>query len=77
MTLQTLKDTVVAELRRVTTWVNATLVAMLPFSADIMNAVNTNLPNLAPYLPENIYKAVGFAAVVYNMAASVRRTHRE
>jgi hypothetical protein len=77
MTFQELKDTIRIELRRITTWVNAALVAALPFSAEIMDAVNTNLPSLAPYLPENIYKAVGFAAVVYNMAASINRTHRQ
>jgi hypothetical protein len=77
MTIKSLSGTLSAELSRVTTWINAALIAALPFSSEIMDAVNANLPSLAPYLPENIYKAVGLAAVLFNMAASIKRAHRQ
>lgn len=74
MTFTSLKAAVLTELRRVTTWVNTALCAALPFAENIMTAVNTQLPELAPYLPENVYKAVGLAAVLFNIYSNVRRT---
>jgi hypothetical protein len=40
-----------------------------------MQGVNDYLPSLAPYLPPNVYKAVGFAVVVFNMAQAMKRAH--
>lgn len=54
-------------------WFNAVLLGIFPFTDQIMQAVNDYLPSLAPYLPENVYKWVGFAVVVANI---VRAAHR-
>lgn len=69
-----LKDTLRAELRALRTWVSAAMIAALPFTSDIMSAVNANLPGLAPYLPETVYKMLGFGAVLFNIVTSVRAT---
>jgi hypothetical protein len=56
-------------------WFNAALLVAFPFTAEIMQGVNDYLPSLAPYLPPNVYKAVGFAVVVFNMAQAMKRAH--
>lgn len=50
-----------------TVWLNATLLAMYPFADQIIAGVHDNLPDLAPYLPSNVFRAVGLALVVYNI----------
>ena len=65
-----------AALRSAGVWFNAVLLAALPFTDAILSAVRDNLPDLAPYLPPNIYKAVGFAVVVFNLARAAQRAHR-
>jgi hypothetical protein len=65
-----------AWLRSAGVWFNALLLAAFPFTDQIVQAVNDNLPGLAPYLPPNVYKAVGFAVVVFNMVRTMQRAHR-
>lgn len=55
-----------------TVWMNATLLAMYPFADQIIAGVHDNLPDLAPYLPANIFRAVGLALVVYNIVHGAR-----
>jgi hypothetical protein len=62
-----------AALRSAGVWFNAVLLAALPFTDAILGAVHDNLPDLAPYLPPNIYKAVGCAVVVFNLIRSAQR----
>lgn len=76
MTVKNLKARFVAALHSAGVWFNAVLLAALPFTDAILGAVRDNLPDLAPYLPPNIYKAVGFAVVVFNMARAAQRAHQ-
>ena len=57
-------------------WFNAVLLAAFPFTDQIISAVNDNLPALAPYLPPNVYKVVGFAVVVFNLVRSAQRARK-
>jgi len=62
-------------LRSAGVWFNAVLLAAFPFTDQIIDAVADNLPTLAPYLPPNVYKAVGVAVVVFNLVRSAQRAH--
>jgi hypothetical protein len=53
-------------------WLNATLLAMYPFADQIIAGVHDHLPELAPYLPANVFRAVGLALVVYNIVHGAR-----
>ena len=64
-----------AWLRSAGVWLNAALLIAFPFTAEIVQAVADNLPALAPYLPPNVYKAVGVAVVVFNLVRSAQRAH--
>lgn len=70
------KDRVVAWARSAGVWFNAVLLSAFPFTDQIMQAVNDNLPGLAQYLPPNIYKVVGAAVVVFGLIRSMQRAHR-
>lgn len=72
-----LRTTLRAELRKVSTWVCAGLLAALPYADDIMLAVAEHMPALQPYLPENIYKAMGAAVVAANILRSVYTSHKQ
>lgn len=69
-------DTLRAESRKFFTWFYATLLAILTYADSIVLAVNTHLPTLAQYLPENIYKTVGFVLVLINIVRSALREHK-
>lgn len=73
--MKNLKEKLKAWLRSAGVWFNAALLVAFPFTAEIMQCVNDYLPSLAPYLPPNVYKAVGFAVVVFNMVQAMRRAH--
>jgi hypothetical protein len=73
--MKNLKEKLATWLRSAGVWFNAALLFAFPFTAEIMQGVNDYLPSLAPYLPPNVYKAVGFAVVVFNMAQAMRRAH--
>jgi hypothetical protein len=62
-----------AWLRSAGVWLNAVLLAAFPFTDQIIQAVTDNLPSLAPYLPPDVYKAVGVAVVVFNLVRSAQR----
>jgi hypothetical protein len=62
-----------AWLRSAGVWLNAALLATFPFTDQIIQAVPDSLPTLAPYLPPNVYKAVGLAVVVFNLVRSAQR----
>lgn len=53
--------------------VNAALLAAFPFADQIMLTLNDALPELAPYLPANVYKWVGLAVVLANIVRATRR----
>ena len=55
-----------------TVWLNATLLALYPFADQIVTGIHDNLPDLAPYLPANVFRAVGLALVVYNIVHGAR-----
>ena len=58
--------------RSFTVWLNALLLAVYPFSDSIIAGVRDNLPDLAPYLPANVFRAVGLALVIYNIVHGAR-----
>jgi hypothetical protein len=68
----TLLDHIRAARKSFTVWLNATLLALYPFADQIIAGVRTNLPDLAQYLPANVFRAVGLALVVYNIVHAAR-----
>jgi hypothetical protein len=72
----TIKDRINAALRSAGVWFNAALLSALPFTEQIVQGVNDYLPSFAPYLPTNVYKAVGCAVVTFNMVRSMQRAHQ-
>ena len=65
-------DHIRAARKSFTVWLNAILLAAYPFADSIITAVHDNLPDLAQYLPANVFKAVGLALVVYNIVHASR-----
>lgn len=63
-----IKDRITAALRSVGVWTNALLLAAFPFTDQIMQGMNDNLPGLSAYLPPNVYKWVGLIVVMANIA---------
>jgi hypothetical protein len=76
MKISDIKEAVKAEARKVLTQAKLALLIALPFAADIKAAVAQQLPALQPYLPDNIYKAMGAAVVITSIVLSVASTHR-
>lgn len=46
---------------------NAVLLVLYPFADQIISGVHDHLPEMASYLPANVFRAVGLALVVYNI----------
>ena len=65
-------DHIRAARKSFTVWLNATLLAMYPFADQIILGVHDHLPDLAPYLPGNVFRAVGLALVIYNIVHGAR-----
>lgn len=59
-------------LRSVTVWVNGMLLAAWPFADQIIQGVRDNLPALQPYLPEDVFRNVGLAVVIFNIYQRAR-----
>ena len=62
-----LLDHIRASIRSFNVWLNATLLALYPFADSIIDGIHDHLPDLAPYLPANVFRAVGLALVIYNI----------
>lgn len=58
--------------RSFTVWLNALLLIAYPFADAIIAALRDNLSDLAPYLPANVFRAVGLALVIYNIVHGAR-----
>jgi hypothetical protein len=71
-----IKDRISAWWRSAGDWFNAVLFVAFPFADQIMQGVNDYLPNLAPYLPANVYKWVGLAVVVANIVRAAQRVRQ-
>lgn len=71
-----MKSRIQAWIRSAGVWLNALLLVAFPYTDQIVQAINDNLPGLAPYLPPNVYKGVGFAVVVFNLVRSAQRAHK-
>jgi hypothetical protein len=71
-----IKERIASWLRSAGVWFNAALLAAFPFAGEIMQGVNDYLPSLAPYLPPNVYKVVGFLVVVFNMVRAMQHAHK-
>lgn len=59
--------------RKFVIWCNAMLLTALSFASDIAQVLNTYLPSLTPYLPADVHKWVGLAAVVLNIVHALYR----
>lgn len=68
----TVLDHIRAARKSINVWLNAVLLAAYPFADSIVAGVRDNLPDLAPYLPANVFRAVGLALVVYNIVHGAR-----
>lgn len=60
--------------RSKTVWVNSIFLTLLPFAdqlvvaiAPVLQDLSASLPELQPYLPDNIYKFVGICMVCVNI----------
>jgi hypothetical protein len=53
------------------------LLAAFPFADQLMIALASNLPALAPYLPGNVYKWVGFTVVAFGVLRDLYRKYQE
>jgi hypothetical protein len=60
-------DHIRAARKSFTVWLNALLLAAYPFADSIIAGIHDNLPALEPYLPSNMFRAVGLALVIYNI----------
>lgn len=58
--------------RSFTVRLNAVLLIAYPFADSIIAALHDNLPDMAPYLPANVFRAVGLALVIYNVVHGAR-----
>lgn len=61
---------VIGAFRSKVIWLNAVFLAMVPWADEIiakLAQLSTELPALQPYVPDNIYKAVGTIAVIANL----------
>ena len=65
-------DQIRAARRSFTVWLNAALLIAFPYADAIVAAVHVNLPELAQYLPANVFRAVGLTLVAYNIVHGVR-----
>ncbi len=65
-------DHIRAAWRSFTVRLNAVLLIAYPFADSIIAAVRDNLPDMAPYMPANVFRAVGLALVVYNIVHGAR-----
>lgn len=61
-------------LRSMTMWFNGLLLAAWPFAEQIVGGMREYMPELQPYLPADVFKWVGLAVVVLNIALRVRTT---
>lgn len=76
MNLQHLKDVARAEARKLGLWIKVALLGALPYARDIQQGLAERLPELQPYLPENIYKTMGGAVVAAGIVLSLWRSHQ-
>jgi hypothetical protein len=60
-------DHIHAARKSFTVWLNSMLLIAYPFADQIIAGIHDNLPDLAPYLPANMFRAVGLALVIYNI----------
>lgn len=63
-------------LRSLGGWLNATLLAMLPFASEIARVLETHLPDLASSLPPHGARWVGYVLVAINIARAIGRARR-
>ena len=61
-------------LQSVTMWVNGIFLAAVPFADQIAQGLHDAMPELSQYIPDNIYKAVGVAIVLFNLYQRTRTT---
>ena len=52
------------------------LLALFPFADQLMLLLAENLPALAPHLPANVYKWVGFAVVAFGLIRDLVRKYQ-
>lgn len=60
--------------RSTTVWVNGILLTLWPFAGDLVIAAHQYLPDLAQFLPADIYKWVGGVIAVFNIIQRARTT---
>jgi len=69
-----IKKSIRGALRSVTMWVNAAALAILPFTDALVAGIAANLPALADYMPDNAFKALSGALIVFNIFQRTRTT---
>lgn len=68
MSFDSMRDTVRGAWRSVTIWFNAVLATLLVIVPEAASYAVANLPQLQPYIPENVYKLLMLVALVGNIA---------
>lgn len=64
------------ELRTLRGKLHLILLALFPFTDQILGLVNENLPSIAPYVPANVYKWVGLGLVLFNVGVAVAKMRK-
>lgn len=67
-----IKDHLRAAWKSFTVWLNAMLLIAYPFADQIIAGIKANLPDLAQYLPANVFRVVGLILVLYNIVHATR-----
>jgi hypothetical protein len=71
-----LKATLRAEARKLRRWIEVTLLVAFQFSDDIIAFLKLHLVDLQPYMPDNVYKAMGGFVVAASLVFGFLAAHR-
>jgi hypothetical protein len=71
------KKAVQAELKKLSFWIKSALLIAVNYTSDILSAVHDHLPELQPYLPDNIFKAMGIVVVAASILRGVAANRKD
>ena len=76
MKLSTIKRRVRRYLTNAILVINGLFAAAFPFAEQIIAGIQTSMPQLAEYLPPNMFKTVGIVVVVLNVLIGARQVRK-
>jgi len=75
--IEHIKKVLRLQVRKVSTWAGAALIAALPWTNQIIAGVTDYMPRLQPYIPDNIYKTMGWVTTAGAMVISIYGSHKK